>query len=81
MLINLLAFYLIVVVAVFLVLLSAFLTDCVASKIDKLSWAVLVLGSLFWFIAIPISVVEILYKRWFAQKMMPQRDKATSNVG
>ncbi len=59
---SFLAVYLTVALFVFLILLSAFLLDHSTPKIHRLSWVVVVLGSAFWFIVIPLSFAEVVRK-------------------
>jgi hypothetical protein len=50
------------VLIVALILMTSFLSDRTVSKRHALSWAVVVIASLFWFIAVPLSFVEIVRK-------------------
>lgn len=59
---SFLAVYLTVALFVFLVLLSAFLLDRSTPKTHRLSWLVVVLGSAFWLVVIPLSFVEVVRK-------------------
>lgn len=54
--------YIVNAIAVALILLSAFWADRSTSKNHKLSWAVIVVASALWFIALPLSLVEVLHK-------------------
>lgn len=58
----LLNIYLLNALIVALILLWAFLSDRSTSKSHRLSWIVICLASALWFIAIPLSCIEILCK-------------------
>lgn len=62
MLIRLLSVYLLVALVVFMMLLGVFLADNTTPKSDRLSWLLVCIGSLIWFVAIPLSIVELVRK-------------------
>lgn len=68
--------YLIITLVAFLVLLGAFLSDGSTPKVDKLSWTVLVLGSVFWLIAIPLSFGEVLRKLIRPKKLAAKQNSS-----
>lgn len=45
-----------------LILLWAFLSDRSTSNSDRTSWLVVCVASAFWFVAIPLSMAEVLRK-------------------
>lgn len=69
MLINLLvSVYLLNVLVVALVLVSALLADRTTSKFDRTSWIVVALASIFWFVAIPLSFAEVVRRVWVRRR-------------
>jgi len=55
-------FYLVTAGLVFVVLFAAFWLDDSTSKQHRLSWMIILIGSLFWGIALPLAVAERLRK-------------------
>lgn len=62
MLIRLFSVYWLVSLFVFLTLLGVFLADRSTPKSDRLSWLLVCVGSLIWFIAVPLSILELARK-------------------
>ena len=60
--VSLLAVYLSIALFALLILLSAFLFDYSTPKSDWLSWQIVVLGSVFWLVVIPLAVFELARK-------------------
>ncbi|MCU0526200.1 MAG: hypothetical protein MUF72_15385 [Elainella sp. Prado103] len=58
MLMNLLSFYLFTAGLVFVVLLAAFWRDGSTSKRHQLSWMIVLIGSVFWGLVLPIAIIE-----------------------
>lgn len=61
--------YLIGAIVTFGIMLHAFLSDRASSKRDRISWSVLVVASLFWF----VSLVFILRRKWTTHRMLSER--------
>lgn len=55
---NFLSFYLLTAGLVFAVLLVAFWRDGSTSKRHQLSWVIVLIGSLFWGVVLPIALIE-----------------------
>jgi hypothetical protein len=60
--VSFLAVYLSIALFTFLILLSAFLFDRSTPKTHWRSWQIVVLGSFFWLVVIPLSVFEVVRK-------------------
>jgi hypothetical protein len=74
----LLLIYSLNVLVVALVLLWAFLSDHSTPKNHKLSWVVLAIASVFWFITVPVSMLETLrrsirYRRTVQAQIRPSK--------
>jgi len=59
---NLIALYLAIASLVFCVLLITFWLDHSTPKTDKKSWAIVLLSTAFWFVVLPLSLLEITRK-------------------
>ncbi|WP_416671630.1 hypothetical protein [Egbenema bharatensis] len=53
-----------------LIMMTSFLSDRTTSKKHTLSWVVVAIASLFWFIAIPLSFIEILRKSLHRRRVL-----------
>lgn len=62
-----------------LILLLAFLADRSTAKSQKMSWIIILVASLFWFIAIPLSGVEHL-RRSFRRYRVSRRQAKPSQT-
>ncbi|HEY9597042.1 MAG TPA: hypothetical protein V6C65_32330 [Allocoleopsis sp.] len=62
-----------------LVLLLAFLADRTTPKSQKMSWAIILVASVFWFIAVPLSGVEYL-RRLFRRYRVTRRHAKPSQT-
>lgn len=71
MLIRLLSVYSVVSLVVFITLLSVFWTDRTTPKSDRLSWLLVFIGSLIWFVAVPLSMLE-LARKLFRRDALPK---------
>ena len=56
------------------ILCWAFFSDRSTPKNHSSSWIVIGLASVFWFVAIPLSFVEIIRKVWRQQKVVSKRN-------
>ena len=70
---NLITFYFIIALFVLSILLLAFWFDRSVSKTDKTSWAVIILGTVFWFVVLPLSFVEVIHKLLKTKRHVPDR--------
>jgi len=77
----LLYIYVLNALVVALILLWAFLSDRSTPKTHRLSWIIVLLGSTFWFIAVPISLAEILRKAMQQRKVLPDKSNHPRSLG
>lgn len=77
----LLYIYVLNALVVALILLWAFLSDRSTPKTHRLSWVIVLLGSAFWFIAVPISMVEIVRKILQQRKELPNKTNHPRSLG
>jgi hypothetical protein len=68
---NLISLYLIIASLIFFILLGAFLLDGSTSKRNGMSWAVILIGTIFYPIVLPLSLIEI------SRKLLKQRYDAS----
>lgn len=66
---------------VFLILLWAFLSDRSTPNSHRLSWIILCLASTLWFVAVPLSMVEILRKVLQQRRTLPNRSNPPKYLG
>ena len=68
-------FYLVTAGLFFLVLFAAFWLDGSTSKRHRMSWVIVLIGSLFWGVVLPIAVAErlrkLLRQRILASRPLP----------
>lgn len=73
----LLCIYITNALIVALILLWAFLSDRSTANSHRASWAIILIASTLWFVAVPLSMMEVLRKAWrrrvVAEKSNPPR--------
>ncbi|WAL61236.1 hypothetical protein [Thermocoleostomius sinensis] len=62
------------------ILCLAFFSDRSTPKHHVISWLVVALASIFWFIALPLSFLEIMRKVWKQQRALSKRNPSR-NLG
>ncbi len=68
-------------VIVALVLLLAFLADRSTPKSQKMSWTIILVASLFWFIVVPLSGFEHLRRSFHRYRAARRRSKPSQTFG
>jgi|GEM_PF-3826618 hypothetical protein len=71
MLTRLFLVYSLVSLVVFVTLFGVFWTDGTTPKSDRLSWLLVCIGSLIWFVTVPLSIVE-LARKLFRRDVLPR---------
>ena len=69
---NFVSIYLLTAGLFFVLLLSAFWLDRSTSKRHQLSWIIVLIGSLFWGIVLPLAVIE-RSRKLFKQRALTSR--------
>ncbi|PSB13000.1 hypothetical protein C7B61_07135 [filamentous cyanobacterium CCP1] len=77
----LLLIYFLNVLVVASILLWSFFADRSTPKNHKLSWAVVVIASVLWFIAVPLSIIEILRKLLHHRSVLRDQNNPSKNWG
>jgi cytochrome c oxidase subunit IV len=70
------ALYLTIATLIFCILLISFLLDHSTLKTDKKSWAVVILGSIFWVVVMPLSFLEVTCKFLKIGRHSPKRNRS-----
>lgn len=76
----LLYIYLLNAAIVAFILLVSFWSDSSTPKNHKLSWLIVLVASLLWFIAIPLSIVEFSYKSLRRQRALKGQANPSKNL-
>jgi hypothetical protein len=66
--------YFVIALIVFLVWLKFFFSDTSTSKKDLKSWIVLLTGPLIWPIVLPLSYLQLAYKKPVVQEVKPDQE-------
>lgn len=61
------------------ILILAFLSDRSTSKRQKMSWMIIGAAATFWFIAIPVSIVEVLHRIIRQRHVLQKPHKPSGN--
>lgn len=64
-----------------LILLWAFLSDRSTANSHRASWTVICIASALWFVAIPLSMAEVLRKSWQQRRALSRKSNPPRYLG